>query len=101
MSSDAGSPDHRFFEADFRPPFRARFRGGTFAPARRASDSPIAIACLRLVTFLPDRPLRSCPCLRSRITLATFRDAFLPYFAILSSSCNAHRAAKPVGPRAR
>ena len=30
---------------------------GTFAPDRRASDRPIAIACLRLVTFLPERPL--------------------------------------------
>jgi hypothetical protein len=29
---------------------------GTFAPFSLASDNPIAIACLRLVTFLPDRP---------------------------------------------
>ena len=29
---------------------------GTFAPSRRASLKPIAMACLRLVTFLPDRP---------------------------------------------
>jgi hypothetical protein len=27
--------------------------GGTFLPARRASDNPIAIACLGFVTFLP------------------------------------------------
>jgi hypothetical protein len=39
----------------------------------------MAIACLRLVTFLPDPPLRSVPCLRSRITFATFWDAFFPY----------------------
>src|SRR2546427_1958185 len=29
---------------------------GTFAPALRASERPIAIACLRLVTFFPDFP---------------------------------------------
>jgi hypothetical protein len=29
---------------------------GTLAPSRRASESPIAIACFRLVTFLPERP---------------------------------------------
>src|SRR5258708_26884533 len=42
---------HRFF-----PPLRWR---GTFAPARRASLRPMAIACLRLVTFVPERPDRS------------------------------------------
>ena len=52
---------------------------GTFAPALRASDRPIAIACLRLVTFLPERPLRSVPRLRSRMTFATFFAAALPY----------------------
>lgn len=36
-------------------------RFGTFAPSRRASDNPIAMACLRLFTFLPLRPLRSLP----------------------------------------
>ena len=58
-----------------------RFRG-TFAPARRASESPIAIACFRLVTFLPDPPLRSVPRFRSRITFATFFCAALPYRAM-------------------
>src|SRR5688572_969705 len=53
---------------------------GTFAPARRASDRPMAIACLRLVTFLPERPLLRVPRLRSRITWRTLRWAFLPYF---------------------
>jgi len=51
---------------------------GTFAPARRASDRPIAIACFRLVTFLPERPLLSVPRLRSRITCRTLRWAFSP-----------------------
>src|SRR6516164_1260147 len=45
---------------------------GTFLPSRRASARPIAIACLRLVTFLPLRPLRSVPRLRLRIARATF-----------------------------
>jgi hypothetical protein len=37
------------------------FLRGTFSPFCRASDKPIAIACLRLVTFLPERPLLSWP----------------------------------------
>ena len=49
------------------------FRLGTFAPARRASDSPMAMACLRLLTFAPERPLRSVPRLRSCIALSTLR----------------------------
>src|SRR5262249_22665077 len=55
---------------------------GTFAPARRASDRPIAIACLRLFTRLPERPLRSVPRLRSCIARLTFCCAFLPYLAM-------------------
>ncbi len=50
----------RFF-AVFR--FLAAFFG-TFLPLARASDSPIAIACLRLLTALPDRPLFNVPALR-------------------------------------
>jgi hypothetical protein len=70
------------FDRFERPGFR-----GTFAPALRAWDRPIAIACLRLVTFLPDRPLFRVPRLRSCIARFTFRWAFLPYFlAIVSSS---------------
>jgi len=34
---------------------------GTFAPFRRASDRPIATACLRLVTLLPLLPLFNVP----------------------------------------
>ena len=45
---------------------------GTFAPALRASERPIAIACLRLVTFFPDFPLRSVPFFRSSIAFFTF-----------------------------
>ena len=39
--------------------------GGTFPPAARASDKPIAMACLREVTFFPERPLRKVPSFRS------------------------------------
>ena len=39
----------------------ALFFFGTFAPALRASDKPMAIACLRLFTVFPDRPLFSLP----------------------------------------
>ena len=56
--------------------------GGTFAPARRAFESPIAIACLRLFTRFFDRPDRSVPRLRSRIVSRTFAEAFLPYRAM-------------------
>jgi hypothetical protein len=58
------------------------FLRGTFPPARRASDRPIAIACLRLFTFLPERPLFSVPRLRSCIAFFTFCCAFLPYLAM-------------------
>ena len=35
-----------------------RLRGGTFAPRRRASESPMAMACSRLFTFFLERPER-------------------------------------------
>jgi hypothetical protein len=56
------------------------FFGGTFFPSRRASERPIAIACLRLLTFLPDRPLFKVPDLRFFIARPTFADAFFEYF---------------------
>jgi hypothetical protein len=52
-------------------------RGGTLPPSFRASDKPIAIACLRLLTVLPE-PLFNVPRLRSRIVRATFSPAFAP-----------------------
>ena len=55
---------------------------GTFAPAFLASDSPIAMACLRLLTRLPPLPLFKVPRFRSCIARLTFWDAFLPYLAI-------------------
>ena len=72
----------RYFLRD--PPLRLPFFG-TFAPDSRASDNPIAIACFRLVTVLPDRPLLSVPCFRSCMARSTFSDAFLPYLAMNSS----------------
>jgi hypothetical protein len=59
----------RFFEVFF----------GTFLPLALASESPIAIACLRLLTFLPERPLFSVPALRFFIARLTSVDAFFEY----------------------
>jgi hypothetical protein len=55
---------------------------GTLPPAFLASDNPIAIACLRLLTFFPERPLLSVPALRSCIAFLTLLCAFLPYLAM-------------------
>jgi hypothetical protein len=62
--------------------FEPAFCRGTLPPALRASESPIAIACFLLVTFLPERPLLSVPLLRSRIAFSTFSPAFFPYLAM-------------------
>ena len=70
---------YRFLVARFRPLVDLR---GTFAPFFRASLRPIAIACLRLVTFRPE-PLSSVPFLRRRIVDFTFFAADFPYFAII------------------
>ena len=66
----------------------ASFGGGTLPPARRASDSPIAIACLRLVTFLPELPLFNVPAFSSSIAFSTFSDAFLPYLLAIAIRLN-------------
>jgi hypothetical protein len=42
----------------------------------------MAMACLRLFTFFPERPLRNFPDLRSRIARFTFSPAFFPYRAM-------------------
>jgi hypothetical protein len=64
---------------------------GTLAPERRASESPIAMACLRLLTFLPERPLFSVPRLRSCMARFTLRCAFFPYFLAIAPSCFGER----------
>jgi hypothetical protein len=61
---------------------RERFLAGTFAPFFLASDNPIAIACFRLVTFLP-LPDRRVPFFFLFIALFTCVPAFLEYFAIV------------------
>jgi hypothetical protein len=73
-----------FFDAAFFDPPEDFFEdedffAGTLPPSRRASERPMAMACLRLVTFLPEPPLRSVPALRSCITFSTLSWAFLPY----------------------
>jgi hypothetical protein len=72
----------RFFAAAFF--FEAFF--GTFLPAALASERPIAIACLRLFTFRPERPLFNVPALRFFITRSTSAEAFLEYFRAMMIS---------------
>lgn len=53
---------------------------GAFLHSLRASESPMAIACFRLFTVLPLRPLLRVPSLRSCIAISTFFEAPLEYF---------------------
>jgi hypothetical protein len=69
----------RFFAAFFLDAFF-----GTFAPAALASDRPIAIACLRLLTLRPDRPLFSVPALRFFIARPTLAADFFEYFRAMT-----------------
>jgi hypothetical protein len=64
--------DEDFFDEDF-------FGGGTLPPSRLASDRPMAMACLRLVTFFPEPPLFNLPRFISWMFSSTLSDAFLPY----------------------
>lgn len=66
------------FFADLRAPLF-----GTFAPFFLASDRPMAMACFRLVTFLPLLPLLSVPDFFLRMALFTFLPAPFEYFAIV------------------
>src|SRR4051812_39481646 len=67
------------FFAVFFADARALFFGGTFLPSRRASDRPMAIACLRLLTLRPEPPLFNVPALRFFIARPTLADAPLEY----------------------
>src|SRR5260370_31213189 len=62
---------------------------GTLAPFFRASESPIAIACLRLFTAppLPPFPERNVPFFLRRMALATVLPAALPYLRLLDFLC--------------
>ena len=57
---------------------QAAFFLGTLAPFQRASDKPIAIACLRLLTRLPLLPLVNVPFFRLCIVRFTDFWALLP-----------------------
>jgi hypothetical protein len=57
---------------------------GTFLPSALASERPIAIACLRLLTLRPDRPLFNVPALRFFIARPTLADAFFEYFRAMN-----------------
>jgi hypothetical protein len=77
-----------FFAAFFFAAFFFEAFFGTFLPSARASDSPIAIACLRLVTLRPERPLFNVPALRFFITRSTSADALLEYFRAFRAMIN-------------
>lgn len=59
--------------------YRSTGTGGTFFPFLRAFDKPIAIACLRLFTSRPLRPLCALPRLYACISFSTSFDAPLEY----------------------
>ena len=59
---------------------------GTRIPFLRASERPMAIACLRLFTFLPLVPLFSVPFLRLRIAPSTLFEAPREYFLAIDQS---------------
>lgn len=68
-----------YFDVRLEVFFELFLAGGTLAPDLRASDSPIAIACLGFVTFFPE-PLFSFPFLNACISRSTLEEAFGLYF---------------------
>ena len=75
-------------------------RLGTLAPERRASDSPMAIACLRLFALFPDRPLFNLPRLYSCIARPTFFFELELYFGMVAPfAVHAHKGRGAVTPR--
>src|ERR1043165_8248321 len=70
---------------------------GTFLPFLRASERPIAIACLRLLTFLP-LPLFKVPRFFLCMAPSTSLEALLLYRLIASSWANSTRSTR-AGPR--
>jgi hypothetical protein len=75
-----GNRSGYFFDLRFLLLFLFLVFFGTFCPAALASERPIAIACLRLFTFRPERPLLKVPRLRFPIARPTLADAFFEYF---------------------
>lgn len=87
----------RFFAGDVR----LRLRAGTFAPFSRASLSPMATACARLLTRWPEL-LFSVPDFFRFIADSTLRCAAFPYFAILAPPrCRESSAIRMHTPRKR
>lgn len=80
LSLDKKSHDvsRRRGQKQLRFSYAAFFRRGTFAPERRASDNPMAIACFGFVTLRP-LPERNFPRLNSCISSSTFLPALGPY----------------------
>jgi len=62
--------------------------GGTRLPSRRASESPIAIACMRLLTLPPRPPLPrfKVPRLNFRISRSTSFEALRAYLLAIDES---------------
>jgi hypothetical protein len=69
----------------FSVDFLADFFFGALEPDLRVFESPMAIGCFRLVTFLPDRLLFNVPFLRSCVAFPTFLDAVLLYFLAMEA----------------
>ena len=94
-ASGRGSDGYIFFaraRVVLRDFLRDGFEAGTLAPFLRASLSPMATACLRLVTFRPE-PLLRVPFFLRRIADATVLDADFPYFAMTPSRSTQARCA--------
>jgi hypothetical protein len=70
-----------FFEDDDF--FDEALRDGTLSPSARASEMPMAMACLRLFTFAPEPPLFNLPEPYSCITFETFFCALGPYLVAI------------------
>jgi hypothetical protein len=92
-------PTDGYFEDFRRDDFLPEDFLGTLAPFFLASDSPIAIACLRLVTLppLPPFPDLSVPFFRRRIADSTRLLAALPYFRLPDDFFRAAIANPPRG----
>ena len=78
VDEGSGHPGRRTATEKRRGVVQAAFFFGTLAPFRRASDKPIAIACLRLLTRLPLLPLVNVPFFRLCIVRLTDFWALLP-----------------------
>src|SRR6516165_237098 len=96
LNSDAGRRARASRYLDLR---------GTFFPSLRASERPMAMACLRLVTFFPLLPLLRVPRLRLRIARSTSleapREFVVPWFnsLLIRAGVNTRSAARATASR--